>query len=131
MPLLISLPAKMKETVRWRLSFEATEEEDEKWEPMEEMLFPNGPRAGTLMLDVGSAFNRMVFELVDDFEVMRWTRKENDLCIALNRTALKALTELRGLTVEGAGDYYLEVLDSTRTPLVPVTSDVALHLDEA
>ncbi len=131
MPLLVNLPASEKEPARWLLSFQATEEEEARWEPMEEMLGSGGPRTGVLTLEDGSAFSRLVFELVDDCAVMRWTRKGDELCVALNRTALKALTELRGLTAEGAGEYFLEVVDGTADPHAPVASDVALHLDES
>lgn len=113
MPTLTHLPAQDNQPPAWLLLVRANEADDEARETLEHMLEPGGPQRGTLPLSTGSAASRLEFELCDGCPIMKWrTLPDGAIQVSLQRVGLKALTELWELSIQGAGDYYFEVLDT-------------------
>jgi len=114
MPILARLPAEDGQPPAWLLLVRANALDDAAREELEALLEPGGTVRGTLPLDPGSAVARIDLELCDGCPIMKWRAlPDGGLQVSLQRVGLKALTELWALSVQGAGDYYFEVLDAT------------------
>ena len=87
MPKLLLVSAQNDDPAAWSLSFQDSEEEDERWGELEEMLPPDGPQKGVLHLQEGSAYSKMEFELNAGCKVMKWKEVQGNLHVSLNRTA--------------------------------------------
>ena len=129
MPLFTAIPPTESEPRSWMISFANSDAENEKWERLEEFLSSGNPVSAPLLLDTGSPFLAAIFQIDENYPVMQWVRCGKELKVTLNRTTLKALTELRVLTAEGAGDYFFELLDNTGESSEPQVTDVGLHLN--
>lgn len=129
MPVLMRQPERAGEPAAWVLRFAATEADDEAREGLEALLEEGGPAEARMTLDAGSAAPLADFKLDSSANVLRISGGEAGLRVALDRTALKALTELWELCAQGAGEYHLEALDGTLAE--PAKTFLTLHLDGA
>lgn len=127
MPVLVRQPERAGEPAAWILHFAATEADDEAREVLEALLEEGGPPQARMTLDAGSAAPHADFGLDPEEKVLRITGNSAGLRVALDRTALKALTELWELCAQGAGEYHLEALDATQAN--PARTFLTLHLD--
>ncbi|MCK6474599.1 MAG: hypothetical protein L6R28_23010 [Planctomycetes bacterium] len=127
MPVLVRQPERAGEPAAWILRFAATEADDEAREALEALLEEGGPPQARLKLDAGSAAPHADVELDPAENVLRITGNSAGLRVALDRTALKALTELWELCAQGAGEYHLEALDESQAN--PARTFLTLHLD--
>lgn len=127
MPVLIRQPERAGEPAAWILRFAATESDDEAREGLEALLEDGGPPEARMTLGAGSAAPHADVALDPAEEVLRITGGAAGLRLALDRTALKALTELWELCAQGAGEYHFEALDATQSN--PAKTFLTLHLD--
>lgn len=127
MPVLLRQPERAGEPAAWILRFAATEADDEAREALEAMLEEGGPPEARMALDAGSAAPHADVALDPASKVVRISGGASGLRVCLDRTALKALTELWELCAQGAGEYHLEAFDATLAN--PAKTFLTLHLD--
>lgn len=127
MPVLIRQPERAGEPAAWILRFAASEADGEAREGLEALLEEGGPSEAHVKLDAGSAAPHAGVGLDPAEKVLRISGGASGLRVRLDRTALKALTELWELCAQGAGEYHLEALDATQAR--PAKTFLTLHLD--